>query len=99
MTVVTPAGQALPDRRGLAARQPGRDRRPPALRPQRTGTYTCTVRFHGGTRTIFWNPVRKVTVPVDGAVSHDSRLGRSTTSLHRTARVKVGYRPVMVTTS
>jgi hypothetical protein len=94
-TVVTPAGAALTTvERWLRGRLVGTDGHRPCARNSR-GTYTCTVRYHGGTRTILWNPVRRVTVQVPGAVVSDAHgLARP---VARTSRVKVGYHPVLVT--
>ena len=86
-TVLTPAGRALRiaerwlDGRLVTAR--GRHR--PCARDRR-GTYTCLVRHGDRTRTILWNPHRRVRVQVGG------------TAGSRAAVVRVGYRPVMVET-
>jgi hypothetical protein len=95
---VTPAGAALATaEKWLGGRLvPGRARRPCAH--DRRGTYTCLVRYVGGARTIMWNPDRKVTVRVDRALSRVNESGRATTLSGRAARLKVGYRPVMVVT-
>ena len=61
------------------------------------GTYTCTVKYAGGTRTILWNPTRKVTMRMPGAVSTEDQRGRSAPRSGSPTRLKVGYRPVMVT--
>ncbi len=92
--VVTPAGQALTTvERWLQGRLVGTDGRRPCARDAR-GTYSCIVRYHGGTRTILWNPVHKVRVQVSGRVTSDERgRPRATT---RTSTLKVGYRPVLV---
>jgi hypothetical protein len=94
-SVVTPAGEALTTVRSwLRGRLVGTDGRRPCARNAK-GTYTCTVRHHGVTRTILWNPLRRVTVRVPGSISSD-QTGRPQPA-SRTSRVKVGYRPVMVT--
>jgi hypothetical protein len=98
-TVVTPAGESLRTvadwLRGSLVGSHGHQ---PCARNAR-GTYTCLVRYRGLTRTILWNPTRKVTVQVDGALQPGTQRARASASIGRTARVKVGYRPVMVTTS
>jgi hypothetical protein len=96
-TVVTPAGHALKTvARWLRGRLVGRAGKRPCARNAR-GTYSCTVRYHRTTRTILWNPVRRVTVRVPNAVSAQGQHGRAKPLAGRTARVKVNYRPVMVT--
>jgi hypothetical protein len=96
-SVVTPAGHALDTvQRWMRGRLVGTDSKQPCARNAR-GTYTCTVKYAGGTRTILWNPTRKVTMRVPGAVSAEDQRGRSTTLSASPARLKVGYRPVMVT--
>jgi hypothetical protein len=95
--VVTPAGNALHVVAGwLRGDLVGTGGKQPCAHNAR-GTYTCTVRFHGGTRTILWNPVHQDTVKVAGAVSTDDQRGRASALTSRVAQVKVGYRPVMVT--
>jgi hypothetical protein len=97
-SVVTPAGHALRTvEHWMRGRLVGTDGQQPCARNAR-GTYACTFRYHGGSRTILWNPVHKVTVRVPGAVTTQDQRGRAKPSVRRTARVKVGYRPVMVTT-
>lgn len=97
-TVVTPAGQALATVAAwMRGRLVGTHGQPPCARNSR-GTYTCTVLDHGATRTILWNPVRKVTVQVPAGGSATDQRGRAAHVSARNARVKVGYRPVMVTT-
>jgi hypothetical protein len=93
-SVVTPAGDALTTvERWLRGRLVGIDGRRPCARDSR-GTYTCVVRHRGGTRTILWNPVRRVNVDVAGQVVRDEK-GRAR-AVTRTSTVKVGYRPVVV---
>lgn len=95
-SVVTPAGEALRTAaQWLRGSLVGTHGQQPCARSDR-GTYTCTVRYQGSTRTILWNPVRKVTVQVTGSVTDQRGDVRSATA-PRTSRLKVGYRPVMVT--
>jgi hypothetical protein len=94
-TRVTAAGRAMRiAQRWLRGRlvSTGRHHHPCARNAH--GTYTCTVRYRSGTRTIMWNPHRDVRVRVPqvsgrGAVAGRSRAGHRST-------VHVGYRPVMV---
>jgi hypothetical protein len=96
-SVVTPAGQALTTvEHWLRGRLVGTDGKRPCARNDR-GTYTCTVRHHGVTRTILWNPVRRVTVQLPRALTTPDRRGRTTDLATRTTQVEVDYRPVMVT--
>jgi hypothetical protein len=92
---LTPAGRALRvARTWLHGRLVGTHGRGPCARG-RHGTYTCTVRFKGGVRTIYWNPHREVRVRVPASARRVSLAGRSIT--HRAAStMRVGYRPVMV---
>jgi hypothetical protein len=96
-SLVTPAGEALGTvAQWLHGRLVGTAGARPCVANKR-GTYTCTVRYAGGTRTILWNPAHKVTVRVPGGASvHDAR-GRVERVTARSAEVKVDYRPVMVT--
>ncbi len=62
-----------------------------------TGTYTCVVRYSGGTRTIMWNPDHSVRVPTPrGATSLQSSRGTTTTLTRARATMRVSYLPVMV---
>jgi hypothetical protein len=93
-SVVTPAGQALATVESwLRGRLVGTDGHRPCARNAK-GTYACVVRYRGITRTILWNPLRRVTVQVPGSVSGD-QIGRPQPGA-RTSRLKVGYHPVMV---
>jgi hypothetical protein len=105
-SIVTPAGKALRTVADwLRGSLVGTDGRAPCA-ANAHGTYSCTVKYRGGTRTILWNPVHKVTVTVPNAVSTEDQRGQTedmpdASALGRggrTARVKVSYRPVMVTT-
>jgi hypothetical protein len=92
-SVVTPAGKALATvEQWLQGRLVGEHGRQPCAHDKRQ-TYTCTVRYHGGTRTILWNPLHKVTARVPGGTVDGQ--GRSA---RRVSRVKVNYQPVLVTT-
>ncbi|HEY3528274.1 MAG TPA: hypothetical protein VGK78_03925 [Nocardioides sp.] len=86
-SVLTPAGRALRIAEhwldGRLVTERGRHR--PCAR-DRWGTYTCLVRHGDRTRTILWNPHRRVRVQV------------RTADGSRTSVVRVGYRPVMVDT-
>jgi hypothetical protein len=95
---VTPAGRALATAQDwLRGRLVAGDRRRPCAHDHR-GTYTCLIRHAGGTRAIYWNPYRKVTVQVRGAVAMQDESGRRTPLADGTASVEVGYQPVMVQT-
>jgi hypothetical protein len=93
-SVVTPAGKALTTvERWLRGRLVGTEGRRPCAHDAR-GTYTCTVRHHGTTRAILWNPLRKVRVRVPGRTATDA-MGRPRTTM-RTSKLEVGYHPVLV---
>lgn len=95
---VTPAGDALVTAEDwLSGRLVDAGARTPCAH-DRHGTFTCVVRYAGGTRTIYWNPHRQVTVQVRGAVSRQSQSGETTRMAGRISRVKVGFRPVAVVT-
>jgi hypothetical protein len=96
-TEVTAAGHALRTaRRWLRGRlvATGHHRMPCAR--GRHGTYTCTVRYRHGTRTIMWNPHREVRVRLRHAASRHVVSGRAVVGARHRVTVKVGYRPVMV---
>jgi polysaccharide biosynthesis protein PslG len=94
---LTAAGRALRTARAwLRGRLVGTHDDGPCARGRR-GTYTCRVRFHGGVRTIYWNPHREVRVQVPRSagrvmVSADGRTRAATSTM------RVGFRPVMVRT-
>jgi hypothetical protein len=94
---VTAAGRALGRARAwLRGRLVRADGRRPCARGH-DGTYACTLKYRGATRTIYWNPHRQVRVRVPGNASRVRVLGRSARR-HAGSTVKVGYRPVMVRT-
>jgi hypothetical protein len=93
---LTPAGRALRTARTwLHGRLVGTHGHGPCARG-RHGTYTCTVRFKRGVRTIYWNPHREVRVRVPASARRVTLAGRSITS-RAASTMRVGYRPVMVT--
>jgi polysaccharide biosynthesis protein PslG len=95
---ITAAGRALDTVQQWLA---GRLVHAPGHRPcakDAHGTYTCVVTFSGGTRTIMWNPSRKVTVDVRGATYAQSGSGARTELGRGGASVPVGFQPVMVVT-
>jgi hypothetical protein len=95
---VTPAGQALTTAEDwLSGRLVDAGAKRPCSTDSR-GTYTCVVKYAGGTRTIYWNPAHKVTVQVRGAVSRQRQDGVSTPLSGKVSRVTVGFRPVAVLT-
>jgi hypothetical protein len=90
---LTPAGHALATaRKWLRGRLVGTHGRKPCARGPR-GTYGCTVRYHGVTRTIYWNPHRHLRVHVRRPVRRDGTLDR-----RLTRTVRVGFQPVVVRT-
>jgi polysaccharide biosynthesis protein PslG len=93
---LTAAGRSLRIARAwLHGRLVGTRGRGPCARG-RHGTYTCTVRFRGGVRTIYWNPHREVRIRVPASARRVSLSGRSI-ARGAASTVRVGYRPVMVT--
>ena len=91
---VTRAGRALTTAENwLHGRLVDAGARRPCARDRR-GTFTCVVRYAGGTRTIYWNPRRTVTVVVRHVAARQAERGRAT----RISRVRVGFRPVAVVT-
>jgi polysaccharide biosynthesis protein PslG len=94
---LTAAGRALRTARAwLRGRLVGTHGRAPCAH-RRDGTYTCIVRFRGGTRTIYWNPHREVRVHVPRATNRVVLTSRGRIRA-ASGMVKVGYRPVMVRT-
>ena len=61
-----------------------------------SGTYTCTIRYAGGVRRVYWNPDRAVTVFVPGATTDQLVDGTTHRYRSRTLRLRVGPLPVMV---
>jgi hypothetical protein len=95
---VTPAGDAMATAEDwLSGRLVDAGAAQPCAH-DRHGTFTCVVRYAGGTRTIYWNPHHQVTVQVRGAVSRQGQSGVQTRLSGKTAAVKIGFRPVAVLT-
>jgi polysaccharide biosynthesis protein PslG len=95
---VSPAGEALTTAEDwLSGRLVDAGARRPCATDRR-GTYTCVVRYAGGTRTIYWNPTHKVRVQVRGAVSREGQNGVSTPLTGKVSQVTVGFRPIAVVT-
>ena len=68
-----------------------------ALRRDRSGTYTCVVRYAAGRRTILWNPQHDVTVPMPrGASRLQTSRGATTRITERQSSLRVSSLPVMV---
>ena len=61
-----------------------------------SGTYTCTIRYSGGVRRVFWNPDRAATITVRGATTTQLVDGKTSRYSTRTLRLRVGPLPVMV---
>src|SRR5262249_39545823 len=95
---IRPAGRALTTaEHWLRGRLVAHGARRPCTADRR-GTFACVVRFAGRTRTIYWNPHRRVTVHVRDAVSRQTQDGRTSVLSGKVSRVRVGYRPVAVVT-
>ncbi len=62
----------------------------------RRGTYTCTVRYSGGMKRIYWNPSRQVSVKVVGSATRREGLSGFTTAVDGGDNISVGASPVMV---
>jgi hypothetical protein len=97
--VLTPAGRALTRVRSWMA---GTLVGTPTKRPcsaDRSGTYTCLVRYRHGVGRIYWNPYRTGTVTlVRSATQKVDELGR-TRRVAGGTRLKVGAAPVLVRSS
>ncbi len=94
---VTPAGQSLGTAQAwLRGRLVSTDGRPPCS-PDSEDTYTCIVRYPGGTRRIYWNPTQTVRVALPaGAAYRQTGLGARRTVSRRATSVQIGFQPVMV---
>jgi hypothetical protein len=94
---VTPAGQAVATAsQWLKGRLTGTDGKQPCAQDAK-GTYTCVVRYAGGVRRIYWNPQHGARVPVPpDADFRQSSDGKSRTMSRGANTIRVGYRPVMV---
>jgi len=61
-----------------------------------SGTYTCTVKFSGGVKRIYWNPSRTVRVRTVASATKSTTLQGTTSSLKGGESLRVGISPVMV---
>lgn len=93
---VTPAGHALDTVKGwLRGRLVGLHGQPPCA-TNKQGTYQCVVRYPSGVRRIYWNPVRRVRVPLANGATYLHTAVGSTRAVGSTSAIRVGYEPVMV---
>lgn len=60
------------------------------------GTYTCVVRYHGGTRRIYWNPTHKAAVKLAPGASYRQGQFGGIDIVRGGSPMTVDYRPVMV---
>ena len=61
-----------------------------------SGTYTCTARYSGGVKRIYWNPSRTVSVQTVGSATKMTTLQGTQSSLKGGESLRVGISPVMV---
>jgi hypothetical protein len=95
---LTAAGRALATvQRWLRGTLVGQRGQAPCRR-NRADTYTCVVQYAGGSRTIWWNPLRTVRVPLPhGADAVRRGPGPASSLGTRRSTLTVSYLPVMVT--
>jgi hypothetical protein len=93
----TAAGQALATTEAwLNGRLVGLDGRP-ACAQDAKGTYTCVVRYSGGVRRIYWNPLHGVDVTVRADATYSQAASGATKTLGRSdPTIRVGAQPVML---
>jgi hypothetical protein len=61
-----------------------------------SGTYTCTARYSGGVKRIYWNPRGKTTVRAVGSSTYTAGMLGARRKLHGGERLSVGYAPILV---
>jgi hypothetical protein len=94
---VTAAGQALATAsEWLRGRLTGSHGGQPCAQDKK-GTYTCIVRYAGGVRRIYWNPQHGARVPLPpNSDFRQTSTGSKAALRSGTNTIRVGYRPVMV---
>jgi hypothetical protein len=94
---ITPAGQAVATAAGwLKGRLTGSKGKRPCAQDKK-GTYTCVVRYAGGVRRIYWNPQHGARVPLPPNADFRQTSDGTVAAMGRRANtLRVGYRPVMV---
>lgn len=60
------------------------------------GTYTCTVRYSGGVKRIYWNPSRRVTIRTDSSATRMTTMSGESTRIRGGKSIRVKFSPVMV---
>lgn len=60
------------------------------------GTYTCVIRYAGGYRRVYWNPLRKATVTTAKGATFKVGVYGVRQKVKPRSRLTVDYRPVMV---
>lgn len=60
------------------------------------GTYTCTLRYSGGVKRIYWNPSRTVSVRTHTSATRRVSLAGFSTDLDGGETLRVGSSPIMV---
>ncbi len=95
---ITAAGQAVATAaEWMKGRLTGSNGKQPCAQDKK-GTYTCVVHYAGGVRRIYWNPQHGARVPVPpNADFRQTSTGKVRTVGRGTTTMRVGYRPVMVT--
>lgn len=61
-----------------------------------TGLYTCTTRYSGGVKRIYWDPSGKSTVRAVGSSTYTEGMLGTRRALHGGERFSVGYAPILV---
>lgn len=60
------------------------------------GTYTCTLKYSGGVKRVYWNPSRTVSVRTVPSATRSTNLQGTNTSLKGGESLRIGFSPVMV---
>ena len=93
---VTAAGRALATAADwLHGRLIGRHGRRPCAQ-QRSGLYTCVIRYRGGVRRIYWNPRHRERVRLPAHATYRQVAPGRAHEVGRHNAIRIGFRPVMV---
>ena len=93
---VTAAGRALATAADwLHGRLIGRHGRRPCAQ-QRSGLYTCVIRYRGGVRRIYWNPRHRERVRLPAHATYRQVAQGRVHEVGRHNAIRIGFRPVMV---
>jgi polysaccharide biosynthesis protein PslG len=61
-----------------------------------SGAYTCTVRYSGGVKRIYWDPSGRTTIRAMGSATYTEGMLGMRRTLHGGEHLSVGYAPILV---